>query len=536
MEASSHTRQVCVFCDGTGALLGAGAQTNVVKLMAACGPSPDQLIFYDPGVGTNSTLPTTTYWQSVQRLGRQISGLAFGDGVYENIAEAYLFLVDNYQGVSDQLFFFGFSRGAFTARAVAGMVAMFGVVRPQASNLVDYMIQFYFSRDSAARQQLIADIRDNSQKFSARQLPVMHFVGVWDTVASVGIPPRRREFSQRPTIAGKRFTHVRHAVSADEYRGQFELRRYELGCDFHQTLKQVLFSGVHSDVGGQYVEAGLSNLTLDWMATEAEACGLRINHATLATQKARCPATALGHDQVYKTPLWALTGLRERPVHDPTQTEFTERRLTAGTAPGEPHSIWQPLWKRRGAFWLPLVLTLAFYALCYFMLLFGVDWGREHQSQAVRQLLAMGAWLSTPEIRQLAAEQLSLTHGLRLVLVGELLLIGALTALSCTLIVHGRMALLRSSVGALRRRVAQFSRWSVAALWLWISCDLLENMCLLMGTRDWWWSPTAADRADWLWLAACLGYPKFFGLAALAAMLMFALIARLTPRVSASGA
>jgi hypothetical protein len=534
MTSDSSARNLCIFCDGTGALLGAGAQTNVVKLMAACGPSPTQLVFYDPGVGTDAGLPATTSWQKFKGHMRKLWGLALGEGVFQNIAQAYLFLVDNYDGVNDRLFFFGFSRGAFTVRAVAGMVAMFGIVRPQSSNLVEYMIQIYFSEDSVARTQLVADIRNNSQKFSALALPTVHFVGVWDTVASVGIPARRRKFSQAPTIAGKRFSHVRQAVSADDYRAPFEVRLYELPCDAHQTVKQVLFSGVHSDVGGQYRDAGLSNQTLDWITAEAQLCGLEVNHVSLAAQKARCSTTVLGHDQAYQSPIWALAGLRDRRLNETADIQFTDRQLTPGTEPGGAQSVWRPLLARRIVFWLPALLTVAFFLLNFIAVSWGTDFAAEHQGQAVRIALNWGAWFAPGALRTLAAEQPQLTHGLRLGLLFDLGLIASLTALFCVLIVHGRIVIARSAAASIRATKALFSKVAVGLTWFWLASDLLEDLCLLLGTRDWWWQPDAADRAFWLRVAWFFGFGKFGALGLLCLVLSFAFLASLTPRRASS--
>jgi hypothetical protein len=357
----------------------------------------------------------------------------------------------------------------------------------------------------------------------------VHFVGVWDTVASVGIPARRRKFSQAPTIAGKRFSHVRQAVSADDYRAPFEVRLYELPCDAHQTVKQVLFSGVHSDVGGQYRDAGLSNQTLDWMTTEAQLCGLEVNHASLAAQKARCSTTVLGHDQAYQSPIWALAGLRDRRLNETADIQFTDRQLTPGTEPGGAQSVWRPLLARRIVFWLPALLTVAFFLLNFIAVSWGTDFAAEHQGQAVRIVLNWGAWFAPEALRTLAAEQPQLTHGLRLGLLCDLGLIASLSALFCVLIVHGRIAIARSAAASIRATKALFSTVAVGLTWFWLASDLLEDLCLL-GTRDWWWQPDAADRACWLRVAWFFGFGKFGALGLLCLVLSFAFLASLTPR------
>ncbi|GJI88988.1 hypothetical protein RugamoR1_21510 [Rugamonas sp. R1(2021)] len=118
-----HARQLIVCCDGTNNTLTAGVNdTNVVKLLNILTPAThDQKLYYDPGVGVG---------QALRRTLTRIEGLASGRGIYENIANAYKFLVQEYRD-GDEIFLFGFSRGAFTVRAVAGMANLFGLVRAQ---------------------------------------------------------------------------------------------------------------------------------------------------------------------------------------------------------------------------------------------------------------------------------------------------------------------------------------------------------------------------------------------------------------------
>ena len=112
-------RQLIVCCDGTNNnLTGRNRDTNVSQLCELLAPdSQNQLLYYDPGVGNPGTLPEAAWWDKVQQKYERLSGLAFGSGIYENISEAYRFLMRNWRE-DDDIFLFGFSRGAFTAREI----------------------------------------------------------------------------------------------------------------------------------------------------------------------------------------------------------------------------------------------------------------------------------------------------------------------------------------------------------------------------------------------------------------------------------
>ena len=169
---ASTPRQIVLCCDGTNNnLTGGENDTNVVRLCQLLRTHGDeqQLVFYDPGVGNPGELPGATVWDSVNRYGERLAGLAFGRGVYENMAECYQFLMSNYQP-GDELYIFGFSRGAFTARSVAGLVNMFGILQPHMVSMVPSLLHIYFSDrggDSDAARRRIA--RQATQLFADPQ-------------------------------------------------------------------------------------------------------------------------------------------------------------------------------------------------------------------------------------------------------------------------------------------------------------------------------------------------------------------------------
>jgi len=339
-EPQPAPRQLILFCDGTNNTLTDGVKdTNVLQLYEHVDGQRDarQLLYYDPGVGSADALPATTPSDRLSRIWERISGLATGRGIYENIAEAYLFLIRHWQP-GDEVWVFGFSRGAFTARAVAGMVNRFGILRPQHENLLPTLLRVYFSRagdeatrkrrrnlkltvgllgmqfkesDVSRREGVSGQLRASFTSAESKDAHV-RFIGVWDTVESVGLPGISLQIPAQATIRNKRLDHVRHALSLDEHRWNFLPRPYaddNFGSAAEaQSLQQLWFRGVHSDIGGGYEtgERELSNEALRWMVDEAIDCGLR------APPMAPAPARALRHDPVHATPWWTLAGLTLR--------------------------------------------------------------------------------------------------------------------------------------------------------------------------------------------------------------------------------
>jgi uncharacterized protein (DUF2235 family) len=256
-----------VLClDGTGNEFG-DANSNVVKLYATLAQSDRQVCYYHPGLGTRGDPNALT---KLAKVWTQVIGLAFGYGLSGNLADAYSFIMSEYEP-GDRLFVFGFSRGAYTARALCGMLYMFGLLRPHQEALIYYMIRMMGKADDKAMYHIAAKF----QETFSRKCPI-YFLGVWDTVCSVGWVhnPVVIPYTQNnPAI------HIaRHAISLDERRGFY--RQNLLGDGRPgQDFQQVWFAGVHSDVGGSYPEAqsGLSKITLRWMLDEARKAGLTLD-------------------------------------------------------------------------------------------------------------------------------------------------------------------------------------------------------------------------------------------------------------------
>lgn len=338
-SSSAPPRQIVLLCDGTNNnLTGKHQDTNVVKLLellTAC-PDPERVVFYDPGVGNPGALPGATTWTQFKRWLDRVNGLALGQGIYENIAETYLFLMRHYRP-GDQLYILGFSRGAFTARCVGGLINQFGVLQPHMESMVHTLLHWYFAeRTDKARFDAITDQIARQFSVPASRQADIQFVGVWDTVASVGLPPFNAKFTASSDLRGKRFLHTRQALALDEHRAQFSPRLYapdngpiRTASGQQGSLQQLWFPGAHCDVGGGYVddEAGLSDVAFAWLVSEAVQCGLRLSAdgqpldtearvtAQLAARQhyphapARAPRV---NSELRSTALWAMTGMRVR--------------------------------------------------------------------------------------------------------------------------------------------------------------------------------------------------------------------------------
>jgi uncharacterized protein (DUF2235 family) len=255
-----------------------GHATNVVKMARAVLPvAPDgtsQIVYYHEGVGTGG-------W-----LDRWIGGV-FGLGLSANVLACYRFLVDNYvdpKGDGDEIYLFGFSRGAFTARSLAGFIRNVGILAPEHADRMEEAYAHY--RDPGERWHPSGpDAADFRARYS-RDVPNIRCVGVWDTVGSLGVPMRgllgrwtRKQYGFHSVGLSGRIENAFHALAIDERRRPFaptlwELPEEDLQKAPHQRVEQVWFAGVHSNVGGGYPDCGLSDVAFLWMMERAASCGL----------------------------------------------------------------------------------------------------------------------------------------------------------------------------------------------------------------------------------------------------------------------
>jgi uncharacterized protein (DUF2235 family) len=251
-----------VFCaDGTWDTPKSG--TNVEKLHDALPKTATQVPFYDKGVGATG-LP-------IQHL----TGGAFGLGLFQKVKEGYSQIAQVYDA-GDEIFLFGFSRGAYTARSLAGMIAICGL---PTKNFSQQLVETAFSayRDKDDRQKLLDSLGPDAL-FNAQ----IKMVGVWDTVGSLGVPGAVFDvpdplYGFLDTTLHPDVQNAYQALAIDEKRREFPPTLWTSAPAPGQVLEQVWFAGVHSDVGGSYPETGLSNITLSWMLSKAVALGMEVD-------------------------------------------------------------------------------------------------------------------------------------------------------------------------------------------------------------------------------------------------------------------
>jgi uncharacterized protein (DUF2235 family) len=294
-------RRLVLCCDGTWntpdqeSRDGQPTPTNVTRIAQAVADHDErgreQRVFYDRGVGTGGALD-------------RITGGAFGLGVAKNVRDTYRYLVDTFEP-GDEIFFIGFSRGAFTARSTAGFVRNCGILRRPYADRLDEAFALYRARDEARRPGgTEAALFRRSFSHETR----IRFIGVFDTVGALGVPVtgarltgllnRRSRFHD--TDLSSRVDGAFQALAMNERRRPFvpAIWTRPAGPDpgrAAQELEQVWFTGVHSDVGGGYEDADLADIALLWMVAQAERFGLALTPGALPRGVSGSPRDAFVH-------------------------------------------------------------------------------------------------------------------------------------------------------------------------------------------------------------------------------------------------
>lgn len=268
-KALPMPRNLVVCCDGTNNSV-CGDATNVLRLYQLLERSERQVACYDAGVGT--VVDPTKVTSFGRWLYRRVD-MGIGHSLRENVCRAYRFLSSRYQE-HDRIFLFGFSRGAYTVRALAGMIHLTGLMRPELEGLERHAWAAYADRRGKDRFASAGRFR---RSFAIDHRPKVHFVGAWDTVSSYGWVWNLR--STPHTADNPSVTHVRHALAIDERRAMFQPNLFRPKKARHASFKEVWFAGGHGDVGGGWPpkQAGLARIALRWMCAEAEGEGLWID-------------------------------------------------------------------------------------------------------------------------------------------------------------------------------------------------------------------------------------------------------------------
>ncbi|MFT5748469.1 MAG: hypothetical protein ACI920_003865 [Saprospiraceae bacterium] len=285
-------KNIIICLDGTGNQHGK-KKSNVLSLfrMLERGESNKQVAYYDPGVGT---MGDPTYKTAIGRKVNKLMGLAFGRGLMKNLIEAYTFLIDHYED-GDEVFIFGFSRGAYTARALAAFVKECGLLEKGAKNLLPYAVGIFLKKAPKEDEEkgeffrllngfrstfgrllnIEGDARYPGQKPSPNKQLRIRFMGLFDTVKSYG-------WISNPVVLRNEKTNtsvlnLRHAISIDEKRKFFHQMHWKASSK--DQCKEVWFAGDHSDVGGGHSESksGLAKIALEWMVHEAIQFGMKVD-------------------------------------------------------------------------------------------------------------------------------------------------------------------------------------------------------------------------------------------------------------------
>jgi uncharacterized protein (DUF2235 family) len=284
-------KTIVICCDGTGNS-DTGVASNVKRLHDVLVNDHAQLVTYHRGVGTDLRRDGQSWlaytWQHVTEL-------CFGVGIDETLAELYGVVAAEYDD-GDRIFLFGFSRGAFTARALAGMIHVCGLLKRGESVAPADVVRLYRASEGRIKAERRsrglppacgpceidhAAVDSLAMEFAARHCRpcVIEFLGLWDTVKAYGwvwprsFPALRHNTSVRT---------VRHAVALDERRALFQMTGW---ASAHIDVKEVWFAGDHSDVGGGHTDgnSSLADASLCWMLGEAASAELRFN-----PEKRRC--------------------------------------------------------------------------------------------------------------------------------------------------------------------------------------------------------------------------------------------------------
>jgi hypothetical protein len=310
-------RRLVVCCDGTWNWPDQEHETNVVRLLRAIEPQAQhgagaaiaQITHYHLGVGTGNILD-------------RVVGGAVGIGLSNSVKACYGFLVDNY-APGDEIHLFGFSRGAYVARSVAGMIGRIGLLQRWEMERFMQVWDWYVQPRNKRREE------DLDRLAPKRQRDVdIECIGVWDTVGALGIPGTRfcaQSFAFHETELGERVRHAFQALAIDERRGNFQAAAWSANPQpkTGQVLEQAWFPGVHSNVGGGYERHGLSDTTFLWMLSRIQRYGLLALDTTHL-------AGALDGSEPYpdgaledsRTPFWRLIGSPcPRPVGLTSPTE-----------------------------------------------------------------------------------------------------------------------------------------------------------------------------------------------------------------------
>lgn len=261
-------KNIVLCCDGTGQTFQEN-KSNPLRLHYCLKNDDKQVSFYDPGVGTFD--PEGRDWSGgffsdlSSSIAETLKGGGLGYGIVKNIQDGYRYLMQTFED-GDKVYIFGFSRGAFTAQAIAGLLHKCGLIYPHNENLIPYTLEIYLTKGN---DRIAKEYKETMCQTCNPQM-----LGVWDTVKSLG-RNHQTDFFYENVPNGVACAY--HALAIDEKREDFVPNIWDEGkASDGQNIEQVWFPGVHGDVGGGYPEDGLANVALKWMVANARKNGVHL--------------------------------------------------------------------------------------------------------------------------------------------------------------------------------------------------------------------------------------------------------------------
>ena len=302
---------------------------HAIKAVDAKGIS--QIVYYHKGVGTGHVID-------------KLRGGALGKGLDRNIIECYQFLVNNYHDASDEIYFFGFSRGAYTVRSLAGLIRNSGLLKQEYVSMTKEAFSLYRDRDPAKHpkadaaaqfRKLYSHVGRASDGSPIDSTPIK-CIGVWDTVGALGVPIglfdafNRRKYSFHDTSLSGRVENAFHALAIDERRKPFAPTLWEQpkeDADAQRNwLEQAWFTGVHSNIGGGYADAALSDITFHWMRDVVTSKTALDFNDFIVTQI--MTPSYMGHVEDSMSPFYQALGPVERVLNEIKQRAANPNVLT----------------------------------------------------------------------------------------------------------------------------------------------------------------------------------------------------------------